>query len=87
MRKDIHPQYFANAKIVCACGNTITTGSTREETRIEICSACHPYYTGRDNLIDTQGRVEKFKARQTKGTPTKAPKAEKAAVAEVQAEA
>ena len=63
MKKDLHPTYFAQAKVVCACGNTFTTGSTREELHVEICSACHPFYTGKQKLVDTAGRVEKFQKR------------------------
>lgn len=63
MKKDIHPNYNKQAKIVCACGNTMTTGSTSDEIHVEICSNCHPFYTGKQNLIDTAGRVEKFKKR------------------------
>ena len=61
MKKDIHPQYYADAKIICACGNIITTGSTKPEIKVEICSNCHPFYTGKSKLIDTTGRVDRFK--------------------------
>jgi|SRR3989338_2185547 len=64
MKTDIHPTYHPNAKVKCACGNKFTVGSTREEIEVEICSACHPFYTGQDKVIDTAGRVERFKARQ-----------------------
>lgn len=60
MKKDIHPKYYPNAKIVCACGHTFTTGSTVPEIHVEICSACHPFYTGKQKLIDDRGRVERF---------------------------
>ena len=63
MKKGLHPTYFAEAKVVCACGNTFTTGSTREEIHVEICSNCHPFYTGKQKLVDTAGRVEKFQKR------------------------
>lgn len=63
MKKDIHPAYYPNAKAICACGNTFTTGSTQEELKIELCSACHPFYTGKQKLMDTSRRVEKFQAR------------------------
>jgi large subunit ribosomal protein L31 len=63
MRKNIHPKYYPNAEIQCACGNTIKTGSTVEKMHTEICSACHPLYTGSAKFVDTAGRVEKFKAR------------------------
>ncbi|MEK7193758.1 MAG: 50S ribosomal protein L31 [Patescibacteria group bacterium] len=66
MKKDIHPTYYPNAKVKCACGHTFTVGSTKPEIQIEICSACHPFYTGKGKLIDVAGRVEKFKARREK---------------------
>lgn len=56
-------QYYPNAKIICACGNVIVTGSTVPEMRVEICAKCHPFYTGKQKLIDTGGRIEKFKKR------------------------
>ena len=68
MKKDIHPQYFAEAKAICACGNTFTVGSTKPELNVEICSACHPFYTGKEKLIDTAGRVDRFRKMQTKKT-------------------
>ena len=61
MKKDIHPKYYADAKIICACGNTIQIGSTVKEMKVEICSACHPFYTGKKKLMDTTGRVDRFK--------------------------
>ncbi len=66
MKKDIHPQYYQKAKVKCACGAIFTIGSTKPEIQVEICSACHPFYTGKEKLIDTAGRVEKFKARTAK---------------------
>lgn len=64
MKKDIHPTYHSKATIRCSCGNVIKTGSTKkEEMLIEICSACHPFYTGKEKIIDAAGRVEKFKRR------------------------
>ena len=66
MKDDIHPKYYPEAKVTCACGNTFKIGSTLPEIHIEICSACHPFYTGKHNLIDTSGRVEKFKERLAK---------------------
>jgi len=66
MKKDIHPKYFPDAKVVCACGHSFTVGSTVERLEVEICSACHPFYTGADKIIDTAGRVERFKKRQAK---------------------
>ncbi len=63
MKKDIHPTYFPEAKIICSCGNSFTIGATQPEIRVEICAQCHPFYTGEEKLIDTAGRVEKFKSR------------------------
>jgi len=76
MKKDIHPKYFPNAKVTCACGNTFTVGATKPEIHVEICSNCHPFYTGEEKLIDTAGRVEKFKTRRAKASaaPKKAKK-------------
>lgn len=66
MKKDIHPKYYSEAKVICACGNKWITGSTKEELRVEICSNCHPFFTGKEKIIDTAGRVEKFKQRLAK---------------------
>lgn len=60
MKKDIHPKYYKNAKIVCACGHSFNMGSTVPEIHVEICSACHPFYTGKQKLVDDRGRVERF---------------------------
>ncbi len=66
MKKDIHPKYFEKTPVRCVCGNSFTIGSTQEKINVEICYKCHPFYTGEEKLIDTAGRVEKFKARKTK---------------------
>lgn len=71
MKADIHPTYFPKAKIVCACGNEITVGSTVEEIHVELCSNCHPFYTGKQNLVDTSGRIERF-AEKSKAAAAKA---------------
>lgn len=63
MKKDIHPKYYPSAKVSCACGNGFTTGSTLPELKVEICSACHPFYTGKQKLLDSARRVEKFQAK------------------------
>ena len=63
MKQAIHPTYYADAKVVCACGNTFHTGSTMPEIHVEICSNCHPFYTGKQKLVDTAGRVEKLQKR------------------------
>ena len=60
MKKGIHPKY-EDTKIVCACGNVIETRSTKKEIKIEICSSCHPFFTGKQKFLDTAGRMEKFK--------------------------
>jgi large subunit ribosomal protein L31 len=63
MKADIHPTYYPDAKIVCACGNEMTVGSTVKQIHVELCAKCHPFYTGKKVLIDTEGRVEKFKGK------------------------
>ncbi|MFH0955953.1 MAG: 50S ribosomal protein L31 [Candidatus Falkowbacteria bacterium] len=63
MKKDIHPKYYPKAKMTCACGSSFTTGSTLPELKVEICSACHPFYTGKQKLLDSARRVEKFQAK------------------------
>jgi len=63
MKKDIHPEYWDNCKVTCACGNNFVAGSTKKELKVELCSACHPFYTGRQKLVDTARRVEKFQAK------------------------
>ena len=62
MKKGIHPEY-GEAVVRCACGETFVTGSTKKEIRIEICSKCHPFFTGKQKLVDTGGRVERFRRR------------------------
>ena len=59
MKKDIHPEYY-NSKIKCACGNVLETRASQPEMSVEICSACHPFYTGQQKIVDTEGRVERF---------------------------
>lgn len=63
MKKDIHPKYYKKAKVQCACGNVFEVGSTKEFIQIEICSKCHPFYTGKEKIVDTMGQVQKFKKR------------------------
>ncbi len=60
MKKDIHPTYYPDAQVICACGNTWTTGSTQEVIRTEMCSNCHPFYTGEQRIVDTEGQVDRF---------------------------
>ena len=61
MKKNIHPQYYDKAKVKCSCGNSFTIGSTKESIETEVCSSCHPFYSGKEKIIDAMGRVEKFK--------------------------
>lgn len=68
VKEGIHPKYYPNAKVTCACGNTFETGSTKPELRVEICSKCHPFFTGRQKLVDTGGRVDRFNRRFNRGT-------------------
>ncbi len=70
MKKEIHPKFFEHATFECACGNKMKIGTTKETVKVEICSKCHPFYTGSQQLIDTAGRVERFKARQAKASTT-----------------
>ena len=71
MKSGIHPDYL-QAHVRCTCGNEFTTRSTQAEIHVEICSACHPFYTGRQKLVDTGGRVERFQRRAAKGRRTAA---------------
>ncbi len=61
MKQNIHPKYYKNAIITCACGNTFKVGSTKREMHIEVCSACHPFYTGKAKVVDSHRRVDRFK--------------------------
>jgi large subunit ribosomal protein L31 len=63
VKDKIHPEYYTDAKVVCACGNTFTIGSTQKLLKVELCSKCHPFFTGERRMIDTAGRVERFKRR------------------------
>ena len=80
MKSDIHPRYYNDAKVICSCGNTWTTGSTRPEIRVELCSTCHPFFTGQQRIVDSAGQVERFHRRF--GLTAEAPDAGDAAVAE-----
>ncbi|OGY97864.1 MAG: 50S ribosomal protein L31 [Candidatus Liptonbacteria bacterium RIFCSPHIGHO2_01_FULL_57_28] len=77
-KADIHPKYFDKAKVSCACGVAFTVGATRPEIAVEICSNCHPFYTGEKKLVDVAGRVERFKTRHAKKATE--PKAKKVRV-------
>jgi large subunit ribosomal protein L31 len=63
MKEKIHPQYYPDAQVICACGNSFTTGSTQKVIKVELCSKCHPFLTGERRMMDTAGRVERFKRR------------------------
>lgn len=84
MKTDIHPQYHPQVKVKCACGNTFVIGSTKAEITTDICAACHPFFTGKEKLIDTAGKVEKFRARRAKAAEV--PKAQKKVRAKKQKE-
>jgi large subunit ribosomal protein L31 len=77
MKNELHPKYNPNAQFSCACGNKFTSGSTKDEIHVEICSNCHPFYTGKQKLIDTAGIVDKFKKRAERTTTIAATKAVK----------
>lgn len=63
MKEKIHPRYYHNAQVSCACGNTWVTGSTKPSLKVEVCSRCHPFFSGEQRIMDTMGRVERFKHR------------------------
>lgn len=76
MKEKIHPKYYPNTKVNCACGENFEIGSTKEMIETEVCFKCHPFYTGKEKVIDTAGRVEKFKKRLAKKVEAK-PKVKK----------
>lgn len=71
MKAQIHPQYFDDARIVCACGNVIITGSTRQEIHVQLCSNCHPFYTGQQRFVDTASLIDKFEKKRKEAKPRK----------------
>ncbi len=73
MKKDIHPEYNETS-ITCACGNTLQVGSTKSDVRVEICSQCHPFFTGKQKLVDTAGRIERFRKKYEKFNQARAGK-------------
>jgi large subunit ribosomal protein L31 len=77
MKAKIHPKWYEDAKVVCACGNTFTVGASIPEIRVEVCSNCHPFYTGQMKYVDTAGRVDAFKAKRAKAKKKVISKAEK----------
>ena len=74
MKQAIHPTY-GDAAVTCSCGNTFTTSSTKPTLRVELCNECHPFFTGKQKLVDTGGRVERFQRRYAQKTKARAPKA------------
>lgn len=64
MKQQIHPQYFENAQVICACGNKFITGSTQEVIHVELCYNCHPFYTGEQRFVDSASRIQKFQKKQ-----------------------
>ena len=70
MKPKIHPKYFPNAKVICACGNSWTTGATVAEIKVDVCSACHPFFTGQQRIVDTAGQVDRFMKRLERTTET-----------------
>lgn len=66
MKEGIHPKYHTDATVTCVCGSTFTTGSTMKEIKVDICNQCHPFYTGKQKLLDVEGRVERFNKRYAK---------------------
>lgn len=78
MKQGIHPQYFNDCKVTCACGNNFTTGSTVEKIDLEVCSKCHPFFTGQQKFVDIKGKIDKFKEKQAKGEAYKKAQAVKA---------
>ena len=78
MKKDIHPKYFAESKVSCACGAIFAVGSTKDALSVEICSNCHPFYTGADKIVDTAGRIDRFKAKTAKSAAKKTSKTKSA---------
>jgi large subunit ribosomal protein L31 len=70
MKDGIHPTYYSDSTVVCVCGNTFKTGSTQKEVRVDICSACHPFFTGKQKLMDTEGRIDRFRKKYGANAPT-----------------
>ncbi|MDD2483353.1 MAG: 50S ribosomal protein L31 [Candidatus Shapirobacteria bacterium] len=80
MKQGIHPKYFDNCQVTCACGNKFTTGSTLEKIDVEVCSKCHPFFTGQQKFVDIKGRIDKFKEKVNQGKKYAAAKAAKKTV-------
>ena len=77
MKQGTHPQYYDNCQVTCACGNKFTTGSTVEKIEVDVCSKCHPFFTGQQKFVDIKGRIDKFKEKQAKGKAYSEKKASK----------
>ena len=77
MKQGIHPTYHSDCQVTCACGNKFTTGSTLPKIEVEVCSKCHPFFTGQHKFVDIKGRIDKFKEKQAQGVAYKAKKAAK----------
>ena len=75
MKTAIHPKFYENCQVTCACGNKFTTGSTLEKIDVEVCSKCHPFFTGQLKFVDIKGRIDKFKEKQAQGAAYSAKKA------------
>jgi len=71
MKQKLHPKYFDDCKIICTCGNAFTTGSTKKEIRVEVCSNCHPFFTGQSKFVDAKGRIDRFEERRARAKKIK----------------
>ena len=78
MKANTHPKFNTNAKVICACGNTFTTGSTVDELKVELCSQCHPFYTGKLRIVDTASLIKKFERRRKGAVSTSSRRAKRA---------
>jgi large subunit ribosomal protein L31 len=76
MKDGIHPKYYTEAQVTCACGNSWVTGATQETIRTDVCSSCHPFFTGEQRIVDTAGQVERFMRRLEKRSTAAAPEQE-----------
>lgn len=79
MKPSIHPTYHQDCQVSCACGNKFTTGSTVDKIEVDVCSKCHPFFTGQQKFVDIKGRIDKFREKMAKGVTYKATKAQKVA--------
>lgn len=79
MKATIHPKYYEDCQVSCACGNKFVTGSTVQSIEVEVCSKCHPFFTGQQKFVDIKGRIDKFKEKVTMGATYKSAKAKKVA--------